>query len=492
MTTKVPPTKPLPVEPPDGVLELTGNPARDLARSFNVRVILFLALHIPLVFLLSVSPVVSAVHALIVLAYGLRAALLSKQSQVLYAVAYIAGGEVLWRMTQATLPWEFAKYATIVVVGVAIIAEWQRSGGPRRLASPWPLLLLLALLPAIVLTALQRDLATFIDTLSFNLGSHAALIAMALYFWGRRVTTSTAVRLLIALIAPVVAITTQAIVSTAAYTSDFVLASNVATSGNYGPNQVSNMLGLAAFACVVVAVLLTKAQGVRLVVVILAMVFLGQALLTFSRGGVYSFLVALVVFGLHALQTSRSRGRFLAVVAAGTLALVLVVFPWLNNFTRGVLALRLVELDSTGRLEASQADWATFLDNPVAGVGVGIGSDYRPANLAAHTEYSRLIAEHGLFGIGVLLILGWMLLKRYMANAPGLSRGIVAGFAVWGLSVMVHSALRLEAIPFAIALAFLSWRLERTPEPVADVMTQPAYSPRRALAKAGPDRQGTR
>lgn len=488
MTTKASQTNPLPADSPDGVLEMTGNPARDLARSFNVRVIVFLALHVPLAFLLQAFPPISAVHAIIVLLVGVRAALLARSSQVLYAVAYIAGGEVLWRMTQAPIPWEFAKYATILIVGVAIVVELRNGDGPRRLATPWPLLLLLALIPGIVLLVLDSELDFIIDSLSFNLGSYAAIILLTLYFWGRTVNTATTVRLLIALIAPIVAMVTQAIASTATYTSDFFLGSNVVTSGNYGPNQVSNILGLGALACVILAVLLTKARGVRFVAIVLAIVFIGQALLTFSRGGVYSFVIALAVFGVHAVQSRRARGRFLALVAVATVMLVVVIFPWLNNFTRGVLALRLVELDSTGRLEAAAADWQTFLDNPVAGVGVGLGADFRPANLAAHTEYSRLIAEHGLFGIGVLLILGWMLLKRYVANAPGLARGIAAGFAVWGLSVMVHSAMRLEAIPLALTLAFISWRVTRAEESAADVASQPAYSPRRALAKPGTSR----
>jgi hypothetical protein len=483
MTTKTSPTKPTPSASPDGVLELSGNPARDLARSFNVRVILFLAIHIPLVFVLEAFPVISTVFALLVLAFGIRAALLSKSSQVIYAVAYIAGAEVLWRMTRATIPWEFAKYATVVIIAVAILVEWGRARGPRRLRSPWPVLLIVVLLPGALFAILENDLATAIDALSFNLGSYAALIMLALYFWGRAVDTPTATRMLLALIAPILSITTLAIFNTATFTSDFLLASNWVTSGNYGPNQVSNVMGLAALACVILAVLVNKASGVRGAMIILVFVFLSQAMLTFSRGGVYSFVIALAVFGLHTLRTQRSRGRFLLLVVVGTALLVLVIFPWLNNYTGGALAQRLAELDSTGRVAASEADLQTFLNYPIAGVGVGRGAEFREANLVAHTEYTRLLAEHGLFGIAVLLILGWMLLKRYVANAPGLARGIAASFAVWSLSVMVHSALRIEVIPFALALAFISWRVETAEAPVEEAPLQPAYSPRRVVGK---------
>lgn len=465
MITKRTDTQPASTAPVDGALQLTGNPARDLARSFNVRVIVFLGLHIPLVFLLEQFAIVSTVHALLLLLFGLRAALLSRTSQVLYAVAYIAGGEVLWRMTRATIPWEYAKYATVVIAAVAILVEWGKERDGRRFRSAWPLFLLLALLPAAAFTFLQADLDTAIDYLSFNLGSYLALVVLALFTWARPVGTPAAMRTLLALIAPILSVTTLAILNTATFTSDFLLASNWVTSGNYGPNQVSNVMGLAALACVMLAVFMTQARGARVVVVILAFVFLGQAMLTFSRGGVYSFLIGLAAFGLHTLQTRRARGSFLLVVLVGTVLIVFAIFPWLNDFTGGALALRLAELDSTGRIAASQADLETFASNPISGVGVGLGASYREEGLIAHTEYTRLLAEHGLFGIGAFLILIWMLFKRYVDNPPGLGRGMVASFALWSLSIMVHSALRVEVIPMALAFSFLTWQVGGAEQP---------------------------
>ena len=88
--------KPTP-ETPTG---LTGNPARDLANSFNIRVILFLMLHLPLAIGMEFSPWFSTAHAGLALLFGLRAALLGRVSQVIYAVTYIAGAEVLWRVSR--------------------------------------------------------------------------------------------------------------------------------------------------------------------------------------------------------------------------------------------------------------------------------------------------------------------------------------------------------------------------------------------------------
>ncbi|HEY1410417.1 MAG TPA: hypothetical protein VF434_15860, partial [Promineifilum sp.] len=115
----------------DAPLILTGNPARDLANSFNVRVIAFLLLHLPLAMAVEFSPWLSTAHATVVLLYGLRAALLGRSRKVIYAVTYIAAAEVLWRMSRAYTPWEYSKYAVILIVLVALVVEWRKPGVAR-------------------------------------------------------------------------------------------------------------------------------------------------------------------------------------------------------------------------------------------------------------------------------------------------------------------------------------------------------------------------
>ncbi len=73
------------IEPPSG---LPSNPARELARSFNIRVIIFLLLHMPLALVMELVPLLSTAHAIIVLLYGLRAALMGRTTKVIYSVAY--------------------------------------------------------------------------------------------------------------------------------------------------------------------------------------------------------------------------------------------------------------------------------------------------------------------------------------------------------------------------------------------------------------------
>ena len=147
---------------------------------------------------MNVSPWFSTIHGVLALLFGLRAALLGRTSQVMYAVAYIAASEVLWRMSRAHLLWEYAKYAIVLVIFVAIIAEWGRREGTLRLRSVWPALLLVVLAPAAVMVVLQLGPAEALDPISFNLSSYLALGALGLYLWARPIDRDTTVRLLLA------------------------------------------------------------------------------------------------------------------------------------------------------------------------------------------------------------------------------------------------------------------------------------------------------
>lgn len=462
---------------------LTGNPARDLARSFNVRVILFLSLHFPLAIAMEMSPWVSTVHALLALLFGLRAALLGRTSQVVYAVVYISAAEVLWRMSRANLLWEYSKYAVVVVIFVALIAEWGRNRETRRLRSVWPIAMALTLVPASVMAILYYSPTEARDTLSFNLSGYAALLMLGLYLWARPLNRPTTVRLLLALVAPIVGITFLAVYYTITDLDSLIFlgAANWVTSGNYGPNQVSNMMGLGALAGVMLFVLIPKAWGARIFILILTLAMLGQGLLTFSRGGIYSFTLALAVFGVHLLTTPRARRRFLVLFTLFGVILLTTVYPLLDEFTGGSLTDRFSSLDTTGRLDAAVTDMEVFRDNPMVGVGVGRSTEFHATvndiSVATHTEYTRLLAEHGLFGILAIVLLLWMLANRYLANHTGLGRAMTSALAVWALSIMAHSALRLAVIPIAIALGFVLWRLTAGDDEISEPAAQPAAAP---------------
>lgn len=442
---------------------LPENAARELAQSFNVRVIVFLLAHMPLAYAMESAWPLATAHAVLATLLGLRWAWLGRTRRVLYSLSYIAGCEVLWRMTEARVFWEYGKYALALVALVALIAEWRRNSG--KLRTVMPVLLLLAALPAVALALLEFSLGEAFDQLSFNLSAYIALGIAALYFWERPVDRPTAGRLLLMLMAPAVGVLFLASFSTVTQMAvdSFSAASSWIRSGDFGANQVANTLSLGSLAGIILLVILPRARSARIVIALLTIGMVVQSILTFSRGGLYSFILAGVAFGMHLLRTPGARSRFVLMVALFVAMVFGLIYPWLDDMSTGAVTARFQDLDTTGRLELAQADMMAFQDNPVVGAGVGGSILYHEYvlgdDVSAHTEYTRLLAEHGAFGVLIIGLMLWMLLKRYLGNEPGLARAISASMAVWMLSVMVHSATRMVAVPFALVLALIAWQM---------------------------------
>lgn len=453
---------------------LPENPARELAQSFNLRVIAFLVAHAPLAYALEATSILATAHALLILLLGLRWALLGRSRQVLYTLCYVAGADVLWRMTEARVFWEYGKYAIALIAFTAIIAELRRMDPPRRLRAVAPALLLVAAVPALALAVIDLSPSAAIDAISFNLSAYLALVLPALYVWARPVNRKTAIGMLLALLGPIVGILFLAVYTTLTQFNldSFQNAASSLRSGGFGANQVSNMLGLGAVACFILIILLPRARASRLMLLFLMMAMVVQAMLTFSRGGVYSFVLAVLAFGLHLLRTPVARGRFLLLTAALVALGSVVIYPFLDEFTAGTVTTRYQETSTTGRLELAQADLHAFRESPVVGLGVGESTAYHEyfmgEALAPHTEFTRLLAEHGAFGILMLAIMVWMLLTRYLAIRPGPGRAMSVALMVWSLSVMSHSATRISAIPLTLALSLLAWQLSPAPARAAE------------------------
>lgn len=438
------------------------NPARQLAASFPLRVFLFFLLHIPLTFVLPLSGWLGALHALAILVFGLRAALRRRSDLVLYALAYIAGAEVFWRMADANIFWEFGKYASCLIVAVGLLAEGRQWGHKQR-KNPWLLLYFILLLPAVVPTFLAYNLAHVREPLSFNLSGPLAISLISLYLWRRPMTRPQLYPLLIAFIASTIPILVRAAYFTLTRPITFTLESNFVTSGGYGPNQVSNLLGLGALTTFILFLVLKEHRNLRLLLLLLTLGFTVQSFLTFSRGGTFSFFLAAAIFGLHILRQPRVRNRFLLLVVLLYAIMTWVLLPQLDQFSEGNLVQRYSSLQTTGRLDAARADLLAFRENPITGVGIAMAHTYRAEllgrSISAHTEYTRLLAEHGLFGLFAFLLLITLLLKSYFGARPGLPRALGATFGVWSLSIMTQSAMRFVAIALALSIVFITWNV---------------------------------
>ncbi len=416
----------------------------------------FLALgvaHVALALAARSVPDIARLHGAATLFIGVAATIRSPRA-AFWASAYIAGSEVLWRMTRGVIYWEFGKYAICLLMAVHLLRWGQRN-------SRWMtgVAYLALMMPAVLVSVDRAGLTNFTrDMVSFNLSGPAALAAV--------LTGAAASRergllpgVFVAMLLPILGILGLAFVSTATATSlEFTTEANVTTSGGYGPNQVSTILGVGALVAVM-AGSLNRQWSRRGVFFLIAVAMLLQGIATFSRGGVYAVLIALGLLALHAVwRPTHGQGYLLVVVIALTLAGTWVV-PRLNAWTGGALAARYTEFDLSIRGQLASEDLELFRENPVFGVGVGMAavsrSDPRLIGIEPHTEFTRLLAEHGIFGVAALLVLALVTAGRYLEVSDVTSRAWIAASVGWCTVNMTTAAMRLAVVPLMLGLVLM-------------------------------------
>jgi O-antigen ligase len=292
--------------------------------------------------------------------------------------------------------------------------------------------------------------------------------------------------ILISLLAPTVAL--AVIVFGKIVTSQnifFGTSSNLQTSGDYGPNQVSVILGLGGLAAIYYA-LVERNLLYRYLFLGLSLWLLAQSALTFSRSGVWATALAVFVTGLYLIRDSRRRvGLIFISIVFGVLA-NFVVFPFLDTFTGNTLSARFTNTDATGRLEIIQADLMVFQKYPLFGVGPNQSKSYHALTFrysSAHTEYSRMLSEHGIFGLLALFLLAQGAAWRVFAKSDTFSKAILLGIMVWALLFMFSTGTRLVAPSFLFGLASATFVLQEKQEP-EDPQPLPAQASRMAKYRA--------
>lgn len=425
----------------------------------------FVAAHAPLALALRFLGLPALAHPLGVTLLALYWASRRRVDRAIYAAAYIAASDVLWRMTASSPTWEYSKYALVLVLGFLVLQA------RTRLPTRWPAAVyFLLLIPSCVLTVQGLGVGEeAFETLSFNLSGPLALsvsvLVLSRYAYGAHLRVD---RVALAILAPACGVATLAAYSTVTAESIYFYArdSNFVTSGGFGPNQVSAVLGLGAFMAFVLGAQ-ARTQRARWLYLAISLGLLGQAVLTFSRGGVLNALVAICAYSVHFLHQPRARVTLLALLAIFALVGLQLVTPALDQYTGGALSERYSDLDTSGRSRIMESEVELWQESPVLGVGAGMSkyerSTYMFDPVAAHTEYTRLLAEHGLFGMLALLVLSGLVFQLYRQAPHPLARAWIAGVVIWSLAEMGHAAMRISIISLLFGLAAVAW--SRPPRP---------------------------
>ena len=115
-----------------------------------------------------------------------------------------------------------------------------------------------------------------------------------------------------------------------------------------------------------------------------------------------------------------------------------------------------------------QDDLQIWFERPVFGVGMGQAKFNRLINKAAltHNEWTRLLAEHGVFGlISLLVLLGMMVGAVLRARGP-VEKAVAVGLVIWGVAFLASNEMRIVAPSFLMGLACATFELSTTSPPV--------------------------
>lgn len=434
------------------------------ALNIGVGIVVFLAVHIPLGLLGHGSSLLAALHALATFAVGMYLALFDRRlERVAYVGGYIIGAEVFWHMVDAPIFWEFGKYSIAAIFVTSIIKN-------RLLRAPLlPVFYFMLLVPSVLIIVLSEDwtsrneeIQTARMMISFNMSGPLALMVSAWFFSHVKLSTAQLQRLFLAVLGPIISVATIALSNVSSSDIGFGTSSNVAASGGFGPNQVSSILGLGALLAFLFYILSIRGSQIkktpivgvlswlrRFLMICLMIVFVGQSALTFSRGGLYNTIAGLAMAFFYLIRESRSRLQFIFVALFLFGFLTFVLLPRLNAFTGGAFASRFENTNVTGREIMMEYQMRAFAYHPLFGVGPGRGY-YQ----ASHTEYTRLLSDHGTLGIVALVTLLVIVALNIKRARSMMNKAIVASSLAWSFAFMAHVGMRLAAPSFLIGMTF--------------------------------------
>jgi hypothetical protein len=416
------------------------------------RSLLFIVLHIPLAYLMSTSAMAATAHAYLSLLVGFYVVMKRKYQDAALVAAYIVGSEVLWRMTGAKIFWEGGKYALILILLIAVVKDAKKI---PRLA----LLYFALLLPSCYLSLMAGvPLSRIPKLLSFNLSGPLSLMMSIWYFWRERLDVNDYCRMAVRLFAPLLGIAFLCFSGIRSHPEMVWLnGSMFQASGGFGPNQVSGILGFGALLAYIVFLLFRGKKSICFLATILVVLFLVQSALTFSRSGIYFALISIVTGSVFLINNKQTLMRLVFAIFLFSAAAYFIL-PRLDAMTGGKLTERFMNTEPSGRQEIMLSDLKSWKESIVFGIGPGMGTVHgreiagETVYAAAHTEFSRLLGEHGLFGLFSLLFLGIMFWKRLSSGLSPMDKSIVAALGIFTGLYFSASAMRTALPGFTFGL----------------------------------------
>lgn len=418
---------------------------------------------------------VTAVWGIVFMA-TVTSAIYKKNEYVWYAIAASPLLEVWSRMVKgAVVPDEIGKY--FMLMAIALVFIHHATHETHKPVHKIGLVLILLLLPGLFVNLPGFDAEQWVFNILPTIELGLLLMLVARERWDiERFARTIQVGVL-----PIIFVVVYLILKTPALsTVNFSMGANFKAAGG-GTNQVATALGLGIL-YVMLLLLLKRPVTLRgLCYGLIAFLFF-RSFLTFSRGGVFASVASVLIAVAFAMIVNRKtflRYSFVMLVFA---VAGIAAFNAVDNITgnklsqryRGETAATLSGEQAktwrkvtSGRSTLVMADLYIFRQYPVFGVGPGGAKPLRndlgaPQDTAAHTEFTRLMSEHG---IGGLLAAACMLLfPFYWVNKQRyrLWKGVSAALFCMAILTAAHSAMRTNTTIVCYALAAVPVLIRKT------------------------------
>lgn len=420
--------------------------------------------HVGIGFLFFYIPILGYTYGLLILAFGIFYILKTqnKNNEVLLLAAYFTGIDVYLKMIGETILNEYGKYTVIIFMTLGIIYK-----GFSKSAFLFVLFLAL-LIPGIYIGAETLSLEADIrKAIAFNITGPACLGVCAIYTYQRSISFERLKDVLAMLMFPLVAMLVNLFLY-APSIQEVVKStqSNFATSGGFGPNQVSTVLGLAMFIAFVQFLFASGSKIIQGINMALVALFAFRCIITFSRGGMFTglLMMGLLLLLMYRVMDFKAKGKIILIAGLSAFA-GLLIWGYSSIKTSGLIEKRYANENALGVKKTSvlsgrelliESELNMFLENPIFGIGVGKNKEVRfestGISAASHNEMTRMLAEHGSLGLIALLILLLTPLFLYLNNQTQIFALIFTTF--WLLTIN-HAAMRIAAPAFVYSLALL-------------------------------------
>ncbi len=385
----------------------------------------------------------------------------NRNNEALMAAAYVAGGEVYFRMTDGIIFYETGKYMVIVFLLLGMFFK----GTSSKTVPYW--LFILMMVPGILVSAINISYgADFRKLVAFNLSGPVCLGIVAVYCYYKKIKKSDFEKVILMLLLPLISNMFYLYLYTPSLKESLInVSANYLATGGYGPNQVSTIFGMGFF-LICTRLFLVKDKLVNLIDFILLGLMGYRAVVTFSRGGVFTGIICIstfLIFYYYKMNRKSRSAVFRKILFIGAVGLGVWTFSLVKTY--GLIGNRYTNKDASGKLKADittgrseliETELHAFINHPILGIGVGKGTEYREEQLgisiATHNEISRMLSEQGLLGLISLLILIFVPVVFWFKFENNYY--FLAFLAFWFLTIN-HSAMRIALPAFVYGLALL-------------------------------------